>query len=155
IQIYGDLSIPQATPTSDNHIRGNTIINNGFDGVEILNGIGQILIFDGTTYTVYGPSLGDPNNYIENNTISGNGGDGVVIDGIGSDNNFVYSNTISGNGGAGVALLGGARGNVIGDVGTLANSISANVAGGVVIQDQGQNYFPTPDGSADIYIANA
>src|SRR5205823_10193078 len=100
-------------------------------------------------------SLGDSNNTVEGNTISGNHGNGVVIDGIGADNDFVYGNTVSGNSGFGVGLLGGAVGNVVGDVGPLANSVSANGGAGVVIRDQGFNYFPTPDGTFDILVADA
>src|SRR5262249_50710623 len=74
---------------------------------------------------------------------------------IGADNNFVYGNNISGNTGAGVGLLGGAKGNIIGEVGALANSISGNSDAGIVIRDQGQNYYPTPDGSYDFFIADA
>jgi parallel beta-helix repeat protein len=122
VQVYGDLSILPTTPTNDTVVRGNTITNNGFDGVELAAGNGQV--YDGTTFL--GPTLDTTNSTVVDNTISGNHGNGLVIDGIRANGNVVSGNTITNNTGFGVGMLGGAAGNTIGGAGSLANEIASN-----------------------------
>jgi parallel beta-helix repeat protein len=150
VQVYGDLSILPTTPTSDTVLRGNTITNNGGDGVELAAGNGQV--FDGTSFL--GPTLGTKNSTVADNTISGNHGNGLVIDGIRADGNIVTGNTITNNSGFGVGILGGAQGNTIGGAGALGNVIAGNGGAGVLLGNDGLDYTPTPQRTWDPIIGH-
>jgi parallel beta-helix repeat protein len=136
VQIGGDIGIPQLTATSSNTVSGNTIANNGSDGVELLNGPDS------------GPGVTD--NYVVNNTITGNGtnltgGNGVVLDGHNVNSNHLWGNTISGSLGSGdtghgITITGGANSNEFGDISHAPNFIHDNAAIEVLIRDHGLDF---------------
>src|SRR5262249_55051970 len=139
VQIGGDIGVPQLTATSFNTVSGNTITNNGSDGVELLNGPDS------------GPGVTE--NYVENNTITGNGtnftgGNGVVLDGHNVNTNHLWGNTISGSFGSGdtghgITITGGANSNEIGDILHAPNFIHDNAATDALIRDHGLDFTLT------------
>jgi hypothetical protein len=115
---------------------GNTLIPNGNDGIDIINGASNNII-GGNTST----------NILLQNWISGNKYEGVWIDGTGTDGNQVIGNLIGTNGNGttakpnqdqGVYIQGGASNNVIGGTAPgYANVLSGNAYEGVRIEGSG------------------
>jgi hypothetical protein len=145
--------LPNPTPTSDNIIQNNQIIENGGNGVEIMGGPG--ITYDWVTTQAFTiPDKGARHNSILNNNISSSGGIGVVIDGIRADGNLVYGNSIANNTGVGVQLSGGAQQNCVGGTASgQANSIHDNSGDGVMLRDMGYDFNLFP--GQDVYTANS
>jgi len=103
----------QVQSSTYNLIQGNTIENNGAQGIDL--------------------SLNSNHNSILNNTITGNGEEGIAISGLASTENTVEGNVISDNK-IGVRFTGGAGSNKI-----SSNSIEESVMEGLLLSSSNEN----------------
>jgi parallel beta-helix repeat protein len=103
----------QVQSSTYNLIKGNTIENNGAQGIDV--------------------SLNSNHNSILNNTITGNGEEGIAISGLASTENTVEGNVISDNK-IGVRFAGGAGSNEI-----RSNSIEGSVMEGLLLSSSNEN----------------
>lgn len=103
----------QVQSSTYNLIQGNTIENNGAQGIDV--------------------SLNSNHNSILNNTITGNGEEGIAISGLASTENTVEGNVISDNK-IGVRFAGGAGSNEI-----RSNSIEGSAMEGLLLSSSNEN----------------
>jgi len=133
----------------------NIISDNGWNGVEILNGAYDNTVrgnyigtgLNGTTIlsnTLSGVSIHDGahDNTLDQNLIGGNGVYGVIIDGSTTSTNTLTLNLIGNylvpNGWDGLALTGGTFGNTIGGDG-VPNNLASNLASGIYVAGGSHN----------------
>jgi trimeric autotransporter adhesin len=119
----------------NNEIRGNAVLNFGYDGIDVVNtSTGNTIrgnLITGSLGNGIDITSNSGSSTIVNNTVTGNGAGGEQTFGIAlrASNNLVDSNIVTGNEGAGVTVNDGASGNFI-----TTNSIYGNGTVGIDLQ---------------------
>jgi parallel beta-helix repeat protein len=112
--IYSNVYVGiQAQTTTYSVMQGNTITNNGAQGIDL--------------------SLNSNHNIIRNNTITGNGEEGIAISGLASTENTIEGNVLFDNK-LGIRFLSGAGKNEI-----TSNHIESNAMEGLLLQSSNEN----------------
>ena len=132
----GIQGISLTIPTSRINIIGNTIMSNVYVGIQVQTSTYSLI--QGNTITNNGAqgidlSVNSNHNSIINNTITGNGEEGIAISGLASTENTIQGNVISDNK-LGIRLSGGAGSNEI-----RSNSVDGNTMEGLLLSSSSEN----------------
>jgi len=132
----GIQGISLTIPTSRINIIGNTIMSNVYVGIQVQTSTYSLI--QGNTITNNGAqgidlSVNSNHNSIINNTITGNGEEGIAISGLASTENTIQGNVISDNK-LGIRLAGGAGSNEI-----RSNSVDGNAMEGLLLSSSSEN----------------